>query len=47
LYRYQFSKSLKDGQYWERERVADYMPPLSLDNPSVHEFLRAHGWDDR
>jgi hypothetical protein len=30
------------GVWWRRKYVRSYMPPLSLDNPSVISFLRHH-----
>lgn len=34
------------GTWWARERLArDYIPPLSLGNPSLRQFLAAHGWE--
>ncbi|CAN0258114.1 unnamed protein product [Discosporangium mesarthrocarpum] len=31
------------GTWWTRERVREYMPPISLENESVLAFLRAYG----
>lgn len=44
LYRYRFTR-IGDGKsaWWDRTLVSEYLPPLSLDNPSLKEFLKAHG----
>jgi len=34
----------EEGTWWRRRLLADYTPPLSLDNPSLAAFLNAHGW---
>jgi hypothetical protein len=40
LYRYRFTKPSEDGaNWWHRELVSEYFPPLSLDNPSLRQFL--------
>ena len=44
LYRYQFSKPGEDG-WWKREYVGEYLPPLSLDDPSFSAILREQGWE--
>jgi hypothetical protein len=30
------------GLWWTRRRVGEYLPPLSLDNPSLEQFMRDH-----
>jgi hypothetical protein len=43
-YRYHFTRlGSFNGAYWRRERIAAYLPPLSLDNPSLLEFLGQQG----
>jgi len=46
LYRYRFTK-LGDGSgaWWQRERVQEYLPPLSVDDPWLLSFLDAYGWE--
>ena len=45
LYKYRFTKiGSKSDDWWERERVAEYFPPLNLESEGLKKFLRAHGW---
>ncbi|AUX43505.1 membrane protein [Sorangium cellulosum] len=45
LYRYSFTRAGDgSGAWWRRERVAEYLPPLSADDPALLHFLDAHGW---
>lgn len=46
LYRYQFSRP-GDGNpdWWRRTRAETFMRPVSLDDPELLQFLRAHGWE--
>ena len=48
LYRYAFTK-IGDGSgaWWRRERVGEYLPPLSAEDPALLRFLEAHGWGRR
>jgi lipase maturation factor 1 len=32
------------GRYWRRRLIGEYMPAINGENPSVKEFLKAHGW---
>ncbi len=32
------------GSVWTRVLLREYLPPLERGNPSVQEFLRAHGY---
>lgn len=41
-YRYHFTPLGSDA-YWRRERVGPYLPPLSVDDPRLLEFLSDHG----
>jgi hypothetical protein len=45
LYDYHFTR-LGDGSraWWRRERVAEYLRPLTLDDPALQRFLAAQGW---
>lgn len=44
LYRYRFTKpSEHTRDWWARERVGVYLPPLSLDNPYLVPLLRSAG----
>jgi hypothetical protein len=44
LYRYEFSSEA--GRWWKRSLLGEYLPPVSLDDPGLAEFLSTHGWDD-
>jgi hypothetical protein len=45
LYRYRFAKpSNPNGFYWTRDRVGDWLPVLSANDPSLTNFLRSEGW---
>jgi hypothetical protein len=47
LYLYRFTtpeEKKKTGQWWNRTRVAGYLPPLSLDNEGFQEALKDMGW---
>jgi hypothetical protein len=45
LYRYQFAKPGNlQGLWWTRERIGDWMPVLSADDPQLVKFLRYEGW---
>ncbi len=48
LYHYRFTNAeekKKTGDWWVRNPVRLYLPPLSLDNDSFREVLRQMGWD--
>jgi Lipase maturation factor len=45
LYRYRFADpGNKDRLWWTRERLGDWIPALSLNDPRLIEFLRREGW---
>ena len=45
LYRYQFAKpGNPQGFYWTREKIGDWIPALSVNNPQLVKFLRYEGW---
>jgi hypothetical protein len=44
IWRYRFSASRADGQWWERQRVGEYIPPLSTVNPILRSYVEAYGW---
>ncbi len=46
LWRYRFSASLAGGAWWQRERVGEYLRPLSTDDPGLREYVDAYGWPD-
>jgi hypothetical protein len=44
-YRYRFAPpGDPSGAWWTRERLGDWIPPLSADDPRLREFLEAYGW---
>jgi hypothetical protein len=43
LYRYKFAP-LGDKAWWERERIGEWLPPLSAEDPRLLRFLEAYGW---
>lgn len=47
LYRYRFTTSeekRKTGDWWVREPIGVYFPPVSLDNPGFRRILNLIGW---
>ena len=45
LYRYHFAPpGTEDGVWWTRERVGEWLPPLSVDHPQFRQLLREEGW---
>jgi hypothetical protein len=46
LWRYSFTQSREDGAWWVRERIGEYMRPLSLDDRGLREYVRDYGWRD-
>jgi hypothetical protein len=45
LYRYRFAKpSNPNGFYWTRDRVGEWLPVLSANDPRLINFLRSEGW---
>ncbi len=46
LWRYRFSESRADGAWWRRERVGEYLRPLSTADAGLREFIDAYGWPD-
>ncbi len=47
LYRYQFAPpGNPTGDWWTREPLGQWLPPLSLDNQQLITFLKEEGWLD-
>jgi lipase maturation factor len=45
LYRYRFAdRGNKQKLWWTRERLGDWIPPLSVNDPRLIEFLKREGW---
>ena len=42
-YRYQFTRA-GEKEWWRRTFTTDYLPPLSVDSPSLTEYLSRRGW---
>jgi len=43
LYRYEFTRRGENG-WWKRRRIEPWLPPLTLEDPTLGAFLRRHGW---
>jgi len=44
-YRYKFAPSGNaEGNWWTRERLEVWLPPISLQNREIRTFLQAQGW---
>jgi len=44
-YRYQFAPpGNSEGNWWRREQLGLWLPPLSTDNPQLLNFLKRAGW---
>jgi hypothetical protein len=44
IWRYQFTPSRADGAWWERERVGEYLSPVSLENTALRRYVQRSGW---
>ena len=45
LYHYSFAKEGNtQGLWWTREKVTDWLPALSADDPRLIAFLKSYGW---
>jgi hypothetical protein len=44
VWRYRFTPSRADGAWWTRERVDEYLDPVSLEDPDLRDYVRAYGW---
>ena len=46
LYRYQYATpGNPQRRWWNRERISDWLPALSADDPRLLEFLKGGGWN--
>lgn len=44
-YRYSFADpDNREGLWWKREKIRDWLPPLSVDDKELKEFLKSAGW---
>jgi hypothetical protein len=46
LWRYWFTRSRADGRWWQRERVGEYLRPISADDAGLRQYVEAYGWPD-
>jgi hypothetical protein len=46
VWRYRFSDTRRAGLWWQRERVAEFFPPVSLASEGLRDYVRAYGWPD-
>jgi hypothetical protein len=46
VWRYRFSADHDDGRWWDRERLDEFLPPVSLEHEGLREYVDAFGWDD-
>ncbi len=45
LWQYSFARpGNPDGRWWNRKRLGLWLPPLSVADPRLHQFLAAYGW---
>lgn len=44
VWQYRFTSSRADGAWWERERVGEYLSPVSLENPALRRYVEGFGW---
>ena len=43
LYNYRLA-GRGDAEWWDREPLGEWLPPLSVDDPRLIQFVRARGW---
>ncbi len=47
IWRYRFTApGEEDRAWWERERVGEYLPPVSLEHQGLREYVQEYGWRD-
>jgi len=46
IWRFRFSSSFAGGVWWTRERVGEYLPPISLGHRGLREYVTAYQWPD-
>ncbi len=45
IWRYRFSGELaRTGAWWTRERVGEFLPPVSLAHPGLRQYVASFGW---
>ncbi len=45
IWRYWFARG-GSGAWWERERVGEMMPPVTLEHRGLRQYVEAYGWSD-
>ncbi|MDP9033778.1 MAG: lipase maturation factor family protein [Myxococcota bacterium] len=45
VWRYRFTEQRRDG-WWQRERVSVFLPPVSIDDSDLHDYVQEQGWRD-
>jgi hypothetical protein len=45
IWRYRFSADHHDGTWWDRDRVGEFLPPVSLAHEGLREYVEAYGWE--
>jgi hypothetical protein len=46
IWRYRFSAFSTNGAWWTRDRVGEFLPPVSLHDPGLREYVAEYGWPD-
>jgi hypothetical protein len=46
IWRYEFTRSRSDGAWWARQRVGEYLRPVSVNDPGLREVVQSYGWPD-
>jgi hypothetical protein len=46
IWRYRFPRDRSTGAWWERERVGEMMPPVTLEHRGLRQYVEAYGWED-
>src|ERR1019366_1323748 len=46
LWGYRVTRSRADGTWWRRERVGEYLRPISADDAGLRQYVEAYGWPD-
>ena len=46
IWQYRFSADHEGGRWWDRERVGEFLPPVSLQHQGLREYVEAYGWSD-
>ena len=44
MFKYEFTRSWSDSDWWTRQRRSEYLPPLSLQNAQFRNVLRRLSW---